>query len=104
MSGADEPAGGARPLPLIGLRYSSNSCRCCGTTYETQDASSPHWERALSLNEPKASLGKEGEGPAPTRRDSRTQSVVGECCFVLGRAGPSPSLPRLASLPRQTSP
>src|SRR5690349_19205651 len=46
------------------------SRECSGATDEPRDAPSPHWERALSLNEPKASLGKEGEGPAPARRDS----------------------------------
>src|SRR5262245_24907587 len=31
---------------------------------------SPRWERAPFLSEPQASLGKEGEGPAPLRLDS----------------------------------
>src|SRR5689334_16644213 len=78
------------------------SRQCSGATDEPRHAPSPHWERALSLNEPKASLGKESEGPAPTSLDSRTQTAVGERCFFIDGAGPSPSLLRLASSPRQT--
>src|SRR5689334_10657890 len=68
MAGMGARRTGSRPLPPCGLwdSYISAVLWDAGNA----DAPSPRWERALSLNEPQASLEKEGEGPAPLRVNS----------------------------------
>jgi hypothetical protein len=59
-------SGGRNNTPMTAISFVSSGV---GTTLPEKTPPLPLWERALSLGEPKVSLGEKGEGAAETGPD-----------------------------------